>query len=276
MTNSLSNIFISYRRSDSQGTTGRIHDRLIPHFDNVYIDVDSIGLGEDFFDSIEEKVKSSNFLLVVIGRNWLEASNENGRRLDNPDDVVRFEISTALRNSIRVIPIIVNGASMPGSTDLPDDISFLVRRNAFMIRHESFHADSERLINAIRSIIDEEDARKQEEARKQVEARKQANAQRKAKARKQEEAKKQAEDNRRKAEVETKKNLETQIPKARTPITKFPSTARFKGSNPNIRPRKDRNINELSGISKPLGNTTLFVLITLLFIILYVLLPFSR
>ena len=145
-------IFISYRRSDSQGVTGRIHDRLRSEFENVYVDVDSIGFGEDFFVAIEEALGLSDVLLAVIGMNWLDASDARGRRIDNPDDLVRHEIRTALAKGIRVIPILVNGASMPRSSDLPKDIDSLARRNAFVIRHESFHADTDRLIKAIGSV----------------------------------------------------------------------------------------------------------------------------
>ncbi len=158
MNTSSSHIFISYRRDDSQGTTGRIHDRLINHFDHVYMDVDSIGLGVDFFEKIDEALRKSGIFLAVVGRFWLDASDEYGRRIDNPDDLVRHEISTALHSGLRVIPLLVDGARLPRSTDLPEDLAPLVRRNAFEIRHESFHADTERLIKAIEEIIEEDAA----------------------------------------------------------------------------------------------------------------------
>ena len=51
-------IFISYRRDDSLGSTGRLYDRLVEHFgaDSVFIDVDGIAPGEDFIDAIEQAV----------------------------------------------------------------------------------------------------------------------------------------------------------------------------------------------------------------------------
>ena len=145
------------------------------------MDVDSIRAGADFFEAIDHTLKSCNVLLAIIGRRWLEASDEYGRRLDNPDDLVRHEISTALNNGILVIPILVGGSVMPRSSDLPDELIPLGRRNAIGIRHESFHKDTERLIEAIQSIIDEDNRRKlkaeaeakqnavEEERRKQAE-----------------------------------------------------------------------------------------------------------
>ena len=43
-------IFINYRRDDSGGTAGRLHDRLAETFgrENVFMDVDHIPAGVDF------------------------------------------------------------------------------------------------------------------------------------------------------------------------------------------------------------------------------------
>jgi hypothetical protein len=68
-------------------------------------------------------------LIAVIGQRWLNSSDEEGgRRIDHPEDSVRLEIATALKRNIRVIPVLVDGALMPRSSDLPDDLKLLVRR----------------------------------------------------------------------------------------------------------------------------------------------------
>ena len=65
-------------------------------------------------------------LIAVIGKGWLISCDQEGqRRLDNPEDFVRIEIATALKRDIRVIPVLVDGASMPRSRDLPDDLKAL-------------------------------------------------------------------------------------------------------------------------------------------------------
>ena len=91
-------IFISYRRDDSAGHTGRIHDRLLEHFgaDDLFIDVDAIEPGLDFVHVVQEAVNACDELIAVIGREWLDITGAGGgRRLDDPQDLVRVEIATA-------------------------------------------------------------------------------------------------------------------------------------------------------------------------------------
>ncbi len=115
--------------------------------------MDSIGAGIDFIEAIEHVLNRSSVLLVIIGKHWVEASDEHGRRIDHPEDLVRYEIATALKNDITVIPVLVDGAAMPKSIELPEELRPLVRRNAFSIRHESFDADAQRLTTEIGSVV---------------------------------------------------------------------------------------------------------------------------
>jgi hypothetical protein len=112
----MSKIFITYRREDSAATCGRIYDRLVGRFGimNVFKDVDSIPIGVNFKGRISELIAQCGVQLVVIGRQWLEVTNAQGqRRLDDPDDFVRLEIETGLQRKIVVIPVLVQGATVP-------------------------------------------------------------------------------------------------------------------------------------------------------------------
>jgi hypothetical protein len=146
-------IFISYRRQDSGDITGRIYDRLVRHFSGktIFKDVDSIPLGVDFRKSLGDAVGQCNLLLAVIGRQWLNSQNEGGAwRLDDPRDFVRIEIEAALQREIPVIPLLVQGAGMPGESELPPSMQALVYRNAISIRPDpDFHHDVDRLIKGI-------------------------------------------------------------------------------------------------------------------------------
>jgi len=144
-------IFLSYRRDDSSGHAGRFYGRLCQHFgrDTLFMDIDTIAPGLDVVEAIENAVGSCDVLLAVIGRPWLACTAPQGhRRLDNPEDYVRLEIPTALERRIRVILVLVGGASMPRSTELPDELQPLVRRQALMVG-DHFHPDVHRLIAAL-------------------------------------------------------------------------------------------------------------------------------
>ena len=146
-------IFISYRRQDSGDVTGRIYDRLVQQFgrEAIFKDVDSIPPGVDFRRVLDKAVGQCNLLLAVIGREWLSSQNESGaRRLDDPRDFVRIEIEAALRRDIPVIPLLVQGAGMPGENDLPPSLQALVFRNAIPIRPDpDFHHDIDRLLKGV-------------------------------------------------------------------------------------------------------------------------------
>ena len=126
-------IFISYRWDDSGGWAGRLYDRLSQHFGeaNIFMDINTIEPGLDFVQVIDQAVGSCDALIALIGRQWLTITDDSARRrLDNPEDFVRLEIATALSRNIRVIPALVQGTCMPRSSDLPDVLEPIARRNA--------------------------------------------------------------------------------------------------------------------------------------------------
>jgi len=147
-------VFICYRRDDSAGHAGRVHDRLEREFgrDLVFMDVDRIPLGVNFTKILRDEVAKCDVLLAVIGSNWLNARDEGGnRRLDNSNDFVRIEIATALQREIPVIPILLDGARIPKVDQLPSDLEELTLRNGLEVRHASFHYDMDKLIRGLKS-----------------------------------------------------------------------------------------------------------------------------
>jgi TIR domain-containing protein len=140
----------------SSHLAGRLSDRLADRFGEgqVFIDVDAIEPGVDFAEAISRAVAVCQVLLADCGPTWLTATDQRGgRRLDDPDDIVRLEIEAALARGVRVIPILVEGAVMPGRDDLPESLVGLARRNALLIRHESFRSDAGRLVSAIERVL---------------------------------------------------------------------------------------------------------------------------
>jgi TIR domain len=149
-------IFVCYRREDSQHITERICDRLYSAIgeDRVFKDIDSIPLGiRDFGEEITARLREIRFFLPVIGQDWLDVQNEEGqRRLDDDDDFVRMEIGLALASDAQIIPLLVDGAVMPSSANLPKNLQKLARRPTLEVRGgRDFKNDMQRLVNHINS-----------------------------------------------------------------------------------------------------------------------------
>jgi len=151
-------IFINYRRGDEPGFTHALLGRLEQAFpaERLFIDVDNIPPGEDFVRALESQVAQCDALLAVIGNGWLDATDESGsRRLDDPNDFVRIEIESALKQGKRVIPVLVHEARMPRPDELPEAIRPLATRNAVRLTHERFRADVQGLIKALQGALAE-------------------------------------------------------------------------------------------------------------------------
>jgi len=120
----------------------------------VFIDIDSIPYGSDFRDHIQEVLRRSDVFLAVIGRDWLGEHADGGRRIDEPKDVVRAEVETALQLGLPLIPLLVDGAHMPAAEALPDSIAPLHFLNAATIATgRDFHVHMDRLIASIDTLL---------------------------------------------------------------------------------------------------------------------------
>ena len=148
-------VFISYRREDSAGSTGRLYDSLVERLgkdSEIFLDVDSIDAGVDFVDRVNDAVAGCDVALVVIGRQWSNARTADGsRRLDDPSDFVRLEIEAALNAGVLVLPILVDGGVMPHADDLPVSLQPFLRREAVELSHNRWRYDVDRLVGSIRA-----------------------------------------------------------------------------------------------------------------------------
>jgi hypothetical protein len=153
----MNSVFLSYRRTDSGDVAGRLFDHLSNRIgkENIFKDVDSIPLGSDFPAAIEKAVSSCSAMVSLIGTTWLSCQDESGRRrLDNSEDYVRIELSTALKRGIPVIPVLIGGAVLPKAKDLPDEIHALSFRQGMPLRADpDFQNDSTRLIEALEACV---------------------------------------------------------------------------------------------------------------------------
>ena len=149
-------IFISYRRTDSEYAAGRIYDVLADRYGakRVFKDVEKIAPGTRWVDAVDEAMRATDTLLVVIGPSWRTAADPTTGRpgLDDPSDELRREVAAALANHPRtkVLPVLIGGAAMPAASELPGDLQDLTRRQAIVVRgEEHFHRDMDTLMRAI-------------------------------------------------------------------------------------------------------------------------------
>jgi len=149
-------IFISYRRSDSAGWAGRLHDslqRLLPSA-ALFMDIEDIPPGVDFESFIGEAVSKCDLLIAIIGPQWLDARDEAGRRrLELEGDFTRIEIESALKRKIRVIPVMMGNAKMPSAAELPESLRDLAKRQNFELPDRAWDDNCKRLSKAIEEAV---------------------------------------------------------------------------------------------------------------------------
>jgi formylglycine-generating enzyme required for sulfatase activity len=151
-------IFISYRRGDSEGQARALATELAKYAgaDSIFMDVDSIALGRDFREGLQESLESCDAALALIGPGWLDAKDAAGNgRLEDPNDYVRQEIAVALKRNIPVTPVLLQGASMPPAERLPDDLKNLAFRNGFELSHMRWHSDVREMAQRLGLAADE-------------------------------------------------------------------------------------------------------------------------
>ena len=147
-------VFISYRRVDSGGWAGRLRQYLSEGVGacRVFMDVDSIAPGEHWRQRLAAALAESGVVIVVVGPEWL-VQHDGARRLDDPDDLVRFEVSTTLVGDAVVIPVLVGGAALPEADALPRDLRPLLERNAVQLSPADFGSDAQRLLDQVKPHV---------------------------------------------------------------------------------------------------------------------------
>jgi TIR domain/WD domain, G-beta repeat len=149
-------IFLSYRRQDAAPYARLLQYQLSERFPDahVFMDLDSIEAGLDFAEVIRDAVDSSSVMVALIGSQWATVSDEQGRRrLDDPDDYVRFEVQTALERGVRVIPVLLDNARPLRQQQLPAELHKLARLNALELSYGRYQYDSGRLLELIQRVL---------------------------------------------------------------------------------------------------------------------------
>ena len=145
-------VFLCYRREDALAAAGKLHEALVKAYGGNEVLMDTIRQppGAKAWDVVPPHLARCRVVLVVMGRNFLKALDKGGRRLvDNRQDLVRVEIAVALRQSMRIIPVLVDGMEMPAPEQLPENIRALARLQGSKLSYTQWRTDVERLLKRL-------------------------------------------------------------------------------------------------------------------------------
>ena len=154
----MSDVFISYRRTDSFQVE-RLQEKLASRFPaaSIFLDRNDIKPGEPFPARIRAEAEAADLMLIVLGRDWASVQDPITlrRRIEMEDDWVRQEVDLGLAGSGIVIPVLLEGAVMPTSAQLPESLRPLLTRNAITLSYEHFNDGAEQLMKAIEAYLGE-------------------------------------------------------------------------------------------------------------------------
>jgi CHASE2 domain-containing sensor protein len=147
--------FLSYRRDQSSFVARSLRSALAARFSDasVFMDETAINPGQEWPREIQEAILGCRAMLVIIGPYWLAARDHasGSRRLDDPQDWVRREVEGGLaRPEVAVIPVLVEGATIPDESELPPSLRSLSDRNAFVLTGVSLDQEVDTLVDGIR------------------------------------------------------------------------------------------------------------------------------
>ncbi len=148
-------VFLSYRRADSEQATRNIYHAFIrAGYSHVFMDIPEIGTGEKWPDRIAQDLAAADVVIAVIGDNWLSALDaDSRRRIDLPDDPVHWELSEALRDSKKIIPVLVGKADMPSAKSLPADLAELASFQAKRLTSANWDDDVSALVSGVNGEV---------------------------------------------------------------------------------------------------------------------------
>jgi hypothetical protein len=149
-------IILSYRRADSQAMAGRIFDRLVTHYgeDAVFMDIDAIPFGIDFRKHIADVLAQCNVLVELVGPRWLGPREGGRNRIDDPADPVRLELEGAFELGIPIVPVLLDGATMPSEAELPPTLKQFSFLNAVPVDSgRDFRTHMDRLLRSLDRLL---------------------------------------------------------------------------------------------------------------------------
>ncbi|MBK8136054.1 MAG: hypothetical protein IPK52_09455 [Chloroflexi bacterium] len=154
----MARIYAAYRRDNPHPDVERVLEGLAHvHGATAIVSAPSIATGATYRTVVENQIRECVGVVIIAGPEFNTEPDALGRRrLDNPDDLFRIEIESALKISkMMVVVALVGGYFLPDAKLLPRSLRPLTRRGVMnMGAHESFENDQNLLNAAVRRMLD--------------------------------------------------------------------------------------------------------------------------
>lgn len=138
-------IFVNYRQGSHSMAVKGLTDALERHFGRHEVFLDAgIPEGANYARELEIWLHSCDVLVAVIHEGWDDTFTEQRWK-----DWVHYEIATALKRGITVIPVLLENAGIPEWKKLPEDIADINLRQHARLRAATYREDVDRLIRRI-------------------------------------------------------------------------------------------------------------------------------
>jgi hypothetical protein len=127
---------LSYRRDIDAVRGDLVKQQLVRRFgaNSAMDSLERMTPGRYFRCEIDQAINDCDGMLVLIGPDWLAATDKDGRRrLDDPHDLVRVEVAAAIAAGKAVTPVLLDGARMPRAAELPPELAALAYSQALEV-----------------------------------------------------------------------------------------------------------------------------------------------
>ena len=146
--------FVSHRRDESGWLAEYLSEDLpgLLRGSRIVVDVDVIQPGDDWRGVLDRELARSAALLALIGPTWEHPTTPDGRvRIHEADDMVRYEIATAFKKPLLVIPILWGRPAPPQPDTLPLALRRLSDLQVTVVDQRMRRRDLEKIAVRLRS-----------------------------------------------------------------------------------------------------------------------------
>lgn len=172
-------ILMSYRREDVNKRVRRLHAGLLDAFgrEAVFMDAGGSRTRAGFSAALDEALLQCDVVLALIGKNWrrgvgsqdhtgpvlpgvldavfgdlVRGTNQVDRFIHDRDELVELELESALRQGIKVIAVLLDGADIPTRHDLPQAMAELARADVRRLSGRRWRSQLTELIEELRAL----------------------------------------------------------------------------------------------------------------------------